>query len=42
MLASAAHICEDETKFAEYSEQIVQVFGGGDEGKDQENEDSGN
>lgn len=37
----AAHICEDETKFAEYSEQIVQVFGGGDEGN-QKNEDSGN
>ena len=38
----AAHICEDETKFAEYSEQIVQVFGGGEEGKGQEYEDSGN
>lgn len=38
----AAHVCEDEEKFTEYSQKIVQVFGGGSEEKQEETEDSGN
>ncbi|MGI9587817.1 MAG: hypothetical protein ACR2MR_06380 [Dietzia maris] len=38
----AAHICEDEDQFTAYSEQIVQVFGGATEGKEEKTQDSGN